>query len=194
MPETKGGILSGPEIRRLVELGGPDEHGRAIRITPYDRENAGPNSYDVTLSPELLVYSVGWGGCLDMLHPNKTRPLTIPPSGLVIHPGRLYLGATVEEIEAHGCVPWVDGRSSLGRLGVQIHSTAGKGDDGWKGAMTFEISCVQPVRIYGNVLVGQVLFFTLVGERQPYKGRYQGDATAVPSRLWQGIGHQQGAE
>jgi dCTP deaminase len=84
-----------------------------------------------------------------------------------------------------GLVPWLDGRSSVGRLGISVHSTAGRGDDGFFGRWTLEVSVVHPVRVYPGMKVGQVTFFDLRGERRPYRGKYQNQDAAVASKLWE---------
>lgn len=192
------GVLSGPEIIRLVVAGRRDvPDGIAwpkISIDPFVFDNVGPNSVDVRLGNRMLVYQprppcglierirtwFGWTPPveLDAHHENPTIDVVIPPGGMWIYPGRLYLGTTVERTVCSGVVPWLDGRSSVGRLGIQIHMTAGRGDDGFGelcdggNAWTLEISCVHAVRIYPGMRIGQLTFFTLDGERSPYRGRY----------------------
>lgn len=185
-------ILSGPEIAKIIRRTRTDlADGSplmlpAINVTPFNPENVGPNSIDVTLGNKLLCYEPlqfdtftgeprNW---LDSKQPNKTYEIDIPEAGLVIRPKMLYLGSTVEKTMTAGVVPWVDGRSSVGRLGIQIHMTAGRGDDGFGEELaegcswTLEITCVMPVKIYAGMRIGQITFMHLVGERNPYRGRY----------------------
>ncbi len=159
-------ILSGPEIIRQVREGN-------IRIEPFDEARIGPNSYDVALSPTLLVMDdVVFDICKPAL---AVRKIEIPPEGQVISIGYGYLGSTVERITCNGFVPWLDGRSTLGRYFLQLHQTAGRGDDGFDGHFTCEITATfRAVRIYAGIPIGQVSFFRLEGERRPYAGRYQG--------------------
>jgi dCTP deaminase len=189
-------ILTGPEIVRLCRTAARIDDVPVlpyIAIDPFDPERAGPNSYDLTLAPELLIYTPNtsyWDDetdcrvyILDANHDNQTYTKVIPSYGFVLKPGTLYLASTVERTECHGLVPFLEGRSSIGRLGISIHATAGFGDDGFAGRWTLEMSCVQPVRIYPNMRICQIGFETLVGERKPYKGRYQDQPGAVASRL-----------
>lgn len=212
------GVLSGPEIVRVVALTtrlkqqyqGMDWPPSVIphpliEITPFDPDRAGPNSYDVTLADKLLVYAIGgksslywdasgkWcsGPVLDTKQINYTMQKDIPPDGLVLVPGVLYLGSTVERTMTSGLVPWLDGRSSIGRLGCQIHATAGRGDDGFGEqvdggcAWTLEITVTHPLRIYSGERIGQLTFLTLDGKRNPYRGRYGKQTEPTASRLWQ---------
>jgi dCTP deaminase len=81
-----------------------------------------------------------------------------------LQPGTLYLGVTLEYTETHAHVPFLEGKSSMGRLGIDIHATAGKGDVGFCNHWTLEISCIQPVRIYAGMPVGQLIYFVVDGE------------------------------
>lgn len=107
-------ILSGLEIRKRL--------GNEIIIEPFDEKLLNPNSYNLRLHNELLIYE---DDVLDMKKHNKTRSLTIPEEGLVLKPGRLYLGRTVEYTKTEKYVPMLEGRSSIGRLGLYVHVTAG---------------------------------------------------------------------
>ena len=79
----------------------------------------------------------------------------------------------------------LEGRSSVGRLGIFIHATAGFGDVGFDGYWTLELSCVQPVRIYPGVEICQIYYHTIDGEYVPYRsGKYQGNTGVQPSMLW----------
>lgn len=169
-------MLTGNEIRIQVKSGN-------IKIEPYYPENIGPNSYDVHLSDELLVYT---GAVLDPRQDNQYRAIKIPPEGLVLIPGRLYLGKTVEYTESPYHVPMYEGRSSLGRLGVFSHVSAGFGDVGFKGTWTLELVVAQPVRIYPGLRVGQLYWHNPDGEiLRRYDGKYQNQTNATPSRLYQ---------
>ena len=83
-------------------------------------------------------------------------------------PGTLYLGVTEEYTETHHTVPFLEGKSSIGRLGIDIHATAGKGDVGFCNTWTLEISCVHPVRVYAGMPVGQLIYFKVDGEIDNY--------------------------
>jgi dCTP deaminase len=121
---------------------------------------------------------------VDMLTENPVRRLIIPDDGLVIYPGMLYLGKTIEFTETHNFVPCIEGRSSIGRLGISIHATASLGNSGFAGSFVLEISCVQPVRIYPNIEVCQIYYQDIKGEIMDYNGRYQSQDDIVPSKLY----------
>jgi len=167
-------ILSGLEIERRL--------GSDIVIEPYDRRLLNPNSYNLRLSDELLVYT---NPTLDMAKPNDFERMTIPAEGMLLETGRLYLGRTLEFTATENLVPMLEGRSSVGRLGLFIHVTAGFGDVGFRGFWTLEILCVQPVRIYAGVEICQIFYHTLEGQYENYKsGKYQNNQGIQPSLLY----------
>ncbi len=138
-----------------------EEIGRgSIVIRPFRRDSLGTNSYDVHLGPYLAVYR---NGAIDARRPNPVREFRIPREGFVLVPGQLYLGVTAEYTETHGFVPFLEGKSSVGRLGIDIHSTAGKGDEGFCNYWTLEMSVKLPVRVYAGMPVGQLIYFELSG-------------------------------
>ncbi|HEX2612852.1 MAG TPA: dCTP deaminase, partial [Fibrobacteria bacterium] len=96
-------VLTGPEIKRQIDAG-------TIHIAPFNPVHIGPNSYDVTLNPKLLVYDLGQGGALDMKRDNPVRSLVIPEEGLVLEPGTLYIGCTNETATSKAFVPMFEGR------------------------------------------------------------------------------------
>jgi len=147
-------ILSDREILKEIENGN-------ILIEPYKRDCLGSNSYDVHLGRYLATYE---SRVLDAKAHNKIVELIIPDEGFVLQPGTLYLGVTEEYTETHIHVPFLEGKSSVGRLGIDIHATAGKGDVGYCNTWTLEISCVHPVRIYAGMPVGQLIYFKVAGE------------------------------
>lgn len=135
----------------------------SIVIEPFDRALLGSNSYDVHLGKHLAIYD---DAILDAKKHNEITHFEIPEEGFVIQPGMLYLGVTMEYTETHKHVPFLEGKSSTGRLGIDIHATAGKGDVGFCNTWTLEISCVHPVRIYAGMPVGQLIYFPVIGEVQ----------------------------
>ena len=168
-------ILSGKEIVQEIERGN-------IVIDPFDERRVNPNSYNLSLHDELLVYREG---TLDMRTPNETETLRIPTGGLTLTPGRLYLGRTAEYTRTEGFIPMLEGRSSIGRLGICIHVTAGFGDVGFAGYWTLEIFCIQPVRIYAGVEICQIYYHTICGDYDPYRsGKYQNNKGIQPSLLY----------
>jgi len=167
--------LSGLEIQRKVD------HGEIV-IDPFNPEHLGPNSYDLRLSDTLLVYQ---GYTLDAKRRNVSIRREIPKDGIVLVPGRLYLGSTVEYTETPNLVPGIEGRSSVGRLGINVHSTAGFGDVGFRGTWTLELSVVQPVRIYSSMRICQIFYEPVEGEFSPYDSKkYQGQRGPKVSGLW----------
>ena len=167
-------ILSGRMIRERL--------GKDIVIEPFDERQLNSNSYNMCLHDELLVYDEG---ILDMKRVNGTRMIKIPEGGLVLEPGKLYLGRTVEYTETHCFVPMLEGRSSIGRLGMYVHVTAGFGDVGFKGFWTLEIHCIQAIRIYAGVAVCQVYYHSIDGDFDVYSsGKYQNNKGIQPSLLY----------
>ena len=135
----------------------------------------------VTPHPELAP----WEDVLDCKKDNPTYEIEIPESGVVLIPGRLYLGSTLEYTETHGLVPCIDGRSSIGRLGISIHATAGFGDVGFRGTWCLEIAVVEPVRIYHGMQFCQISYESVLGEIQEYKSKkYQGQRGPRASQIW----------
>ncbi len=173
-------ILTDKEIKAAMQRG-------EIVIEPYDPSCLGTNSYDVHLGKTLATYD---NRVLDAKKHNRITPLEIPPEGYVIEPGILYLGVTQEYTETHATVPFLEGKSSIGRLGIDIHATAGKGDVGFCNTWTLEISCVQPVRIYAGMPVGQLIYFKVDGEIENYynkksNAKYNTRVTVpVESMMW----------
>ena len=167
-------ILSGEEIRENL--------GTNIVIDPFDPSRLNPNSYNLTLHNEIITYEEV---VLDMRKNNRVRHMTIPESGLVLEPNRLYLARTVERTETHNLVPMMDGRSSVGRLGLFVHVTAGFGDVGFAGYWTLEMFAVQPVRIYPNVEICQIFYHQICGEINEYQSdKYQNNHGIQPSMLY----------
>lgn len=116
----------------------------------------------------------------------------IPEQGLLLVPGILYLASTVEYTETYNHVPYLDGRSSVGRLGISIHVTAGRGDHGFRNHFTLEMSVVQPVRIYAGIKIGQLTYHKIFGTvERDYStkvgttyGKLERNTLPQPSRLW----------
>ena len=167
-------ILSGKEILKHM--------GKEIIITPFDEKRINPNSYNLSLADELLVYEQDE---LDMKKPNPTKQIVIPEEGLLLEPNRLYLGRTNEFTKTDRYVTMLEGRSSTGRLGLFIHVTAGFGDIGFAGYWTLEIFCVQPVRIYPNVEICQIYYHDIDGEYDLYSsGKYQNNSGIQASLMY----------
>ncbi len=147
-------ILSDKKILEEIEKG-------TILIEPFRPNCLGTNSYDVHLGKYLAVYT---NRVLDAKQHNKIEEIVIPEDGIILHPGTLYLGVTEEYTETHSHIPFLEGKSSTGRLGIDIHATAGKGDVGFCNTWTLEISVTMPVRVYAGMPIGQLIYFVVEGE------------------------------
>ena len=171
--QLMGGIITGNEIIRRVMNG-------QIAITNFDPANVNPNSYNLTLDNHLKLYKEE---ILDSREENKTIDLEINEDGIMLKPGRIYIGSTVEStFQTDDLVPMLSGRSSYARLGIDIHKTAGFGDVGFHGTWTLEIAVTQPVIIYPNTKICQIYFMPVCGVAGPiYEGKYIGQKGATPS-------------
>jgi len=184
-------ILVGTEIINEYNNG-------KIIISPFNEKHIGPNSIDVTLSNTLITYTpikigykenIGYvvipqaepsSTILDMASENKFYAIKIPDEGLVIQPNILYLGSTNEACGSDYYIPMYEGRSSMARLGIQSHLSAGFGDIFFKSNWTLEITVVHPTKIYPNRRIGQVYFHNvnedvrkgLLNKGKEYKGKY----------------------
>ncbi|MCL1925442.1 MAG: dCTP deaminase [Defluviitaleaceae bacterium] len=167
-------ILSGKEILKNI--------GKDIIIEPFNEKRLNPNSYNLRLHDELLIYE---DAVLDMKNRPKTKSIKIPKEGYTLETGKLYLARTIEKTVTNNFVPMLEGRSSIGRLGLFIHVTAGFGDVGFDGYWTLEMLCVQPIKIYPNIEIGQIYYHTIQGEYEPYSfGKYQKNDGIQPSMLY----------
>jgi len=177
-------ILTGPEIIRQV-------HKKRIHIHPFEPKHVGPNSCDLRLGNVLKTYS-RWDEELKWTHPTTldpkekidTQQLHIPTAGFRLIPGILYLANTIEEAGSSHYVPMLEGRSSLGRLGLKVHVTAGFGDVGFQQQWTLELEVTHPLKVYAGMRVCQVYFHSVEGEIKLYEGKYQHSEGAVGSQSW----------
>jgi dCTP deaminase len=182
-----GGILCDREIRYAIARG-------EIEIDPYDRAHVNPVSVDLTLGDEVLVYE-RWAEQLQPGEPPigaefhvldiKEKPSTlmfkIPEKGLVLKPGIGYLMHTRERVFTRKFVPVLDGKSSIGRLFMVVHVTAGFGDPGFNGQYTLEVTVTHALRIYAGMRIAQMRFHTIVGEvERSYEGNYVGENARGP--------------
>lgn len=176
------GILTCPAIRDAV-------HGGDIEISPFDEEFLNPASYDLRLGDKILCYSI-WPEVLD----TRLKPATIKVpqedegihyegNGWILQPGVGYLAHTVETVYSNRYVGCVDGKSTLGRLFISVHSTAGYIDPGFRGQITLEVTVTHPVRVYPGMRFAQIRFHELSGRIEQYKGHYVGEQAkgAVPA-------------
>ena len=167
-------ILSGIEIQKKI--------GKEIWIEPYQEKQLNPNSYNLRLNNELLVYE---NPILDMKKENPAKKMIIPDEGLLLEKDKLYLGRTLEYTRTENYVPMIEGRSSVGRLGLFVHVTAGFGDVGFSGYWTLEMFCVQPIRIYAGIEICQIYYHKIDGDFVKYKSnKYQNNQDIQPSLLY----------
>lgn len=188
-------ILSGKEIERQYELG-------YIDIQPFDSKKINPNSYNLTLNNEFAVYKsqvpmaynlyhkecplqnpIDIPEYLDMKTNNEIYKFEIPESGFILYPGILYLARTNERTHTNWYAPKIDGRSSIGRLGITVHVTAGFGDCGFDGFWTLEIFTILPVKIYPNVDICQIVFEKIEGEKTLYHNAKYNHNTGVQASM-----------
>jgi dCTP deaminase len=160
---------------------------KTIVITPFDKDCLGSNSYDVHLGNHLAKYD---DEIIDAKKHNTITSFEIPEDGFILQPNVFYLGVTAEYTETHEHVPFLEGKSSTGRLGIDIHATAGKGDVGFCGFWTLEISVKQPVKIYKGMPIGQLIYFPVEGTvavkyNQKKNAKYSGQhGMPVESMMW----------
>lgn len=146
-------ILSDQQILENMEKG-------QIKIQPFRPQCLGTNSYDVHLGKTLAVYV---DSVLDAKKHNRIETFEISEEGYILTPDNFYLGVTEEYTETLRHVPFLEGKSSVGRLGIDIHATAGKGDVGFCNYWTLEISVKKPVRVYPGMPIGQLIYFNVEG-------------------------------
>lgn len=197
----KAGVLSGISIQQELKMG-------RIRIDPLNPQNFNPASYDLTLGAGVLVYrdlvevepvqpkkvfgshlsprrgtyTGDYPTSLDAAKDNPTIPLEMSKEGFLIKPGIGYLMHTEERVWTDTFIPVLDGKSSIGRLFVKVHETAGYGDAGFDGQYTLEVTAMHPVILYPGMAICQIRFHTIVGKPEMYqkRGHYTGDKARGP--------------
>ena len=169
-------VLSDSKIKEEIKKGN-------IVISDFDESRLNPNSYNLRLDKVIKIYE---NRVLDMKGENKATKIEIPEEGYVLQPGYVYIASTIEHTETTGSlVPVLEGRSSIGRLGIFTHVTAGWGDTGFKGRWTLEIVVTQPVKVYPEVEICQIVFHRVEGKvEHPYHGKYQNQKGAEPSKMF----------
>ena len=183
-------VLSDRTIARLLEEG-------RIEIEPYDESLLQPSSVDVRVDRFFRVFHNSRYPYIDVREEQEdlTELVEVEEgSPFILHPGEFVLGSTLERIRLpDDVVARLDGKSSLGRLGLLIHSTAGFIDPGWNGHVTLELSNVAnlPVTIYPEMKIGQISFVQMTESAQtPYGtgeigSKYQDQRGPTPSKYWQ---------
>lgn len=167
-------ILGDAEILRAIEKG-------EIVIEPFNIEQLNSNSYNLRLHNKLLLVE---DEIIDMKKACCVKEILIPEDGLLLTPGNLYLGRTLEFTKTDCYVPLLEGRSSIGRLGIFVHATAGFGDVGFTGYWTLEISVVKPVIIYPNIEICQIYYHEVKGCEKKYSGKYQNNKDIQVSEIY----------
>jgi dCTP deaminase len=187
-------VLSDRTIRRLL-------HEGRIEIDPYDASLLQPSSVDVRVDRYFRVFHNARYPFIDVREPQEdlTELLETDSEPFILHPGEFVLGSTLERIRLpDDLVARLEGKSSLGRLGLLIHSTAGFIDPGWDGHVTLELSNVAnlPITIYPGMKIGQLSFVQLSEPAEsPYGSgglgsKYQGQKGPTPSRYWQNFARE----
>jgi dCTP deaminase len=186
-PVTPSSVLSDGTIRRLIEDG-------TITIDPWDPTLVQPASIDLRLGNSFRVFHNYRASAIDLREPphNLTEPHVIgPDEPFVIHPGEFCLGATLETVTLPDhIVARIEGKSSLGRLGLIVHATAGFCDPGWHGTLTLELNNLTrvPIKLWAGLPIAQLSFMTLdAPAERPYGhselgSHYQGQVEATASR------------
>ncbi len=179
-------VLSDRDIRASIDAG-------TVVIRPYDPADLQPSSVDLHLDHSFRVFRNNRYPFIDVRQkqPDLTELLTIgPDEAFILHPGEFVLGQTLEWVELpNDLVSRLEGKSSLGRLGLLIHSTAGYVDPGWKGNLTLELSNVAnlPIALYFGMKIGQISFFRMTSPvDRPYGSpslgsKYQGQSEPTAS-------------
>jgi dCTP deaminase len=182
-------VLSDRTIRRLLGEG-------RIGIEPYEEELLQPSSVDVRVDRLFRVFRNSRYPFIDVKQEMEELTELVevePDEAFILHPGEFVLGSTLERITLpDDLVARLEGKSSLGRLGLLIHSTAGFIDPGWDGHVTLELSNVAnlPITIYYGMKIGQLSFVQLSEPAEhPYGtgalgSKYQGQIGPTPSRYW----------
>ncbi|MFA4826720.1 MAG: dCTP deaminase [Candidatus Shapirobacteria bacterium] len=151
-------ILSDRDLKQAVQ-------SKKLVIEPYDSECLQPSSYDLHLYPEVLVFDNFAAAEIDVRKKvDVSRRIKIKDEGFVLHPGEFILGSTTEWFSVpHDLAGKLEGKSSLGRLGLLVHATAGFVDAGFQGQLTFEIANISriPIRIYADMKVAQICFYQM---------------------------------
>ena len=157
------------------------ELNKNIFVDDIREEDIGKNYVNVYLGNKLKVYE---NTVLDIKKPNETRTIEIPEEGYILEPNKLYLGSTNKFTKTYNYVPLLAGLEELAALGVEIHVTAGFGDNGFEGTWTLEIICTNPTILYPNMLIGKVYYHPLVGDPSiKYQGKYLGQIDPTESRM-----------
>lgn len=178
-------VLSDRSIREEIAAG-------RLVVEPFDEALLQPSSIDVRVAAQFRVFHNNRQPYIDVRRPlsDLTELVEVgEDEPFILHPGEFVLGSTLERVAVpDDLVARLEGKSSLGRLGLLIHSTAGYVDPGWDGNITLELSNVArlPITIYYGMRIGQLSFLRLTTPvDQPYRGKYQGQRGPTASRAYQ---------
>ena len=148
-----------------------------------DLNNVLENSIKVTLGDTVKIYDAPY---LNTTEKTSIKEIPIPEDGLILKPNELYIARTEEYTKTYGFVPMLAGREELATLGMEIHITAGFGDNGFEGTWTLEIVCANPTKIYRGMDIGKIYYFPLIGDPGiEYRGKYFRQIEPTESRLSQ---------
>lgn len=182
-------VLSDRTIREQVAAG-------SLVIDPFDDALVQPSSVDVRVAGEFRVFHNNRRPLIDVREPTEdlTELVAVGDGDrFILHPGEFVLGSTLERVAIpDDLVARLEGKSSLGRLGLLIHSTAGYIDPGFDGTITLELSNVArlPIAIYPRMPIGQISFLQMTTPVQhPYRGKYGGQSGPTASRYHQNTGY-----
>jgi len=180
-------ILSDRDILAKIKQG-------EIKISPFEPKNVQPSTIDLRLSNQVRVFDNWRLGIIDVREKTDlSKVVKIGVKGFIVHPDEFILGSTVEKIKLPDDIAAkLEGRSSLGRLGLIVHATAGYVDPGFSGWLTFEISNISrlPIKLYAGMKVAQICFFQMTSPAiNPYgskklNSKYQGQKGPTASKYW----------
>ncbi len=178
-------LLSDKDILKEIKAGN-------ISIKPFRIKNLQPASYDLSMGNSFLIFNHTEHALIDVKKkvPKYTTKLTLKNGArFIIHPGEFALGTTLESVKLGGMIVGrIEGRSSLGRLGVVIHATAGFVDPGFEGCLTLEMSNFGklPVALYTGMKIGQLAFHYISSKPlKLYKGKYSKAKSAMESKIYE---------
>lgn len=174
---NNGAIVGGWLAGTMIEA---EFRNEKIKIEPFLHECLNSNSYNYHLDKNLKRLS---STIIDCKHPDQFEEITIPKEGYILEPGECYLGTTKEIFGSDYYASLITGRSSVGRKFITNHVTAGLIDQGFLGKITLEIVVQKRTRIYPLMRFGQIFWFTVVGEADLYKGKYQHQSDPTMSKL-----------
>jgi len=170
-------LITGLEIKKQIQKGN-------IVIEDFDEKRLNPNSYNLRLSNKMKIYEMD-KGYLDMKEKSKVKEIIIPEDGYLLVPGKFYLASSIEYTETHKHAPMIEGRSSIGRLGMQVHGAAGFGDVGFKGKWTLHVTVKNPIKVYPGVEIAQIYYFEVKGDLTNYNSeKYQGQDGPTESKIY----------